>query len=169
MHAPKTLGDRGAIARPAPSCINQTISITCLLCRLRSAAFAITMSPRSNISAANVPTCAFHPVTGCVFSEEFRGYGRFTNTTLSLSLSLRFSLCARFTHKVCRALAFHGRRNTRREFNGTEKHSGARNEISRLMDFERLIRWLKVNSCKRLAILRHVHERFTNYRSSGGG
>ena len=101
MHAPKTLGDRGAIARPAPSCINQTISITCLLCRLRSAAFAITMSPRSNISAANVPTCAFHPVTGRVFSEEFRGYGRFTNTTLSLSLCLFVSLCARVSHTKC--------------------------------------------------------------------
>lgn len=59
-----------------------------------------------------------------VFSEEFRGYGRFTNGSVRCGV----------VHAPSAA--------RRRKFNGTTAafRVSARNQISRLMDFQRLIR-----------------------------
>ena len=134
--------------------INQTISITCLLCLLHSGVCYYYVATEQYIGGMGIPPCAFHSVTGRVFSAKFRRYGRFTNTSLSLSLSLSFylslSLYVYFDVSRIRFLWT----MQRRKFNRTEAFR-ARNEISRLMDFERLIRWLKVNS--REWILWQVH------------
>lgn len=112
------------------------------------------MSPRSNISVEWAYLRVLFILSPVAYFRQNSVDMADLRIPLSLSLSLSFylslSLYVYFDVSRIRFLWT----MQRRKFNRTEAFR-ARNEISRLMDFERLIRWLKVNS--REWILWQVH------------